>query len=187
MIFTMLSDLALSETALRQFLSYILYNEHLNFSHRKNYSVNDFCKHFKPEKLAFTWFYKTNKKISKTIQVSFFINQQHDAQNKETPDLGYNFFLTMINNQKCSQQPSPSVQCPLAQLFPAPLCPNTKLSGRKIWPKGPDLKKKLFTSTVPTQNSFNNQQTYKNSSNNEIIHFSLAYPTKSIVNLTQKS
>ena len=50
---------------------------------------------------------------------------------------------------------------------------------------GPE--KKQFTSTVPTQNSFNNQQTYKNSSNNEIIHFSLAYPTKSIVNLTQKS
>ena len=51
---------------------------------------------------------------------------------------------------------------------------------------GPE-EKKLFTPTVPTQNSFNNQPTYKNSSNNEIIHFSLAYPTKSIVNLTQKS
>ena len=25
----------------------------------------------------------------------------------------------------------------LAQLFPAPVCPNTKLSGRNSWPKGP--------------------------------------------------
>ena len=39
----------------------------------------------------------------------------------------------------------------MAQLFPAPDCPNTKLSGLKIWPKGPDLTESMVPGSRSTR------------------------------------
>ena len=43
------------------------------------------------------------------------------------------------------------IHLPLAQLFPAPLCPKTKLSGRKSCPKGPDRTESMVPGSRSTR------------------------------------
>ena len=81
----------------------------------------------------------------------------HPAQSQSTQRLPYSdpdrfqllFTLTHsshsdVKNLKISQldesnfkQRKSAANLAFAQLFPAPVCPNTKLSGRNSWPKGP--------------------------------------------------
>ena len=56
---------------------------------------------------------------------------------------------TIVGNEcRCTSHS----ESPLAQLFPAPVWPKTKLSGRKSWPKGPARTESMVPGRGKTEN-----------------------------------